>query len=55
MDCFSFADKMVALVFGFLSSVLLTTLYFTLLFAIRIDIKQRKEHIRGRQTRNRDD
>lgn len=56
MDCFTFKDNLLMIVFGLASSVVLTTLYFVLLFAIRIDLKQRREHIRERQrTKSRDD
>lgn len=56
MDCFSFADKVMMLIFGFISSIALTTLYFTLLFAIKISIQQRRENIRqGQRTKNREE
>ena len=54
MDCFTFADKVGMVIFGIVSSILLTILYFTLLFAIRIEIKQRNENIKERQ-KNRDE
>lgn len=49
MTCFTLANKITVSVLGVFTSIILTVIYFLLLFTIRIDLQKKKELLKKKE------